>query len=172
MAENKYFYHGYDFCCGIESIEFLYKFLLSGKIKTRLGSICLYQKNDNFDYTNKGLYEKSSRSGWIDSCVVFVIKPSIDAYKFEYDDSLVDEWRTCKDIDFSDVVGICFPTNFFECSPKYESALDIEKGIELHEKIDEIIDSYGWFVGNSSIDNFTDKLDEKLNNNKVLVNNK
>jgi len=51
MAENKYFYHGYDFCCGIESIEFLYKFLLSGKIKTRLGSICLYQKNDNFDYT-------------------------------------------------------------------------------------------------------------------------
>ena len=169
MENNKYFYHGFDFNVGIESIEFLYKYLLSGKIKTRLGSISLYKKNDDFDYENKDTLFKSSRCGWIDNCVVFVINPSISAYKFEYEDSLVDEWRTNKDIDFSQVVGICLPTGFFDLSPKYETALNIEKGVELHEKIDEIIDSYGWFVGNSSESNFTDVIDEKLKNKKIKL---
>ena len=168
MADNKYFYHGYDFCCGIESIEFLYKFLLSGKIKTRMGNISLYKKNDDFDYDDKERFFKSSRCGWIDNCVVFVIKPDILAYKFDYEDSLVDEWRTNKDIDFSDVVGICLPAGFFDLDPKYELPLDIERGLELQEKINEIISSYGWFVGNSSEKDFTDKLDMTLKD-KVLI---
>lgn len=166
MENNKYFYHGFDFNVGIESIEFLYSFLKSGKIKSRVGRVCLYRKNDSVDYSIEDNYIRSARSGWIDNCVVFVISPDISAYKLEGDDNLVDEWRCPSDIDFSKVVGICLPPNFFECSPKYETTLEIERGIELHEKIDEIISEYGWFVGDSSIPNFTDNLDESLNNKK------
>ena len=81
---------------------------------------------------------------------------------------MVDEWRTNKDIDFSDVVGICLPVGFFDLDSKYESPLDIERGLELQEKINEIISSYGWFVGNSSEKDFTDKLDMTLKD-KVLI---
>ena len=168
MADNKYFYHGFDFNIGYESIMFLRDFLRSGKIACRLGRICLYQKNDDFDYTNKDLFMKSARSGWIDGCVVFVISPEIDATKFEYEDSLVDEWRTYEDIDFSKVVGICIPSNFFKCSKKYEKPEDILNAKKAEKEIKKIIKSYKWFVVNSKSDNFTDKLDESLNKDKTL----
>lgn len=168
MANNKYFYHGFDFNVGYESIMFLRNFLRSGKICCRLGMICLYQKNDDFDYNNKDLFFKSARSGWIDGCVVFVINPDIEAKKFEYEDSLVDEWRTYEDIDFSKVVGICIPSNFFNCSKKYERPEDIVKAKGAEKEIKEIIKSYGWFVANSMTNNFTDKLDNSLKQEKTL----
>lgn len=168
MADNKYFYHGFDFNVGYESIMFLRDFLRSGKICCRLGRICLYQKNDDFDYNNKDLFFKSARSGWIDGCVVFVIRPEIDAVKFEYEDSLVDEWRTYEDIDFSKVAGLCIPSNFFKCSKIYEKSEDIVKAKCAEKEIKKIIKSYGWFVINSMTDNFTDILDESLNREKTL----
>ena len=173
-----YFYHGVSDMVDEESLTYFIKILKSGQLKTRqeiygeksnfkqdYNHVCLYRKNQDYDYNVPGALLKSARGGWIDGSFVFVISPDIDAEKASSQDTdLVDEWRSCGPISFDKIVAIGIPfksllmarIQFPECySDEYQQKLDF---------ILDFAQNNGWQVVNTDEKDFCDKLDELLDN--------
>lgn len=188
---NKYYYHGFESFYGYygESIEKMLKLLCEGIITRnevrkyndeRYNHVCLYRKNDDYDYSDKSVLLKSARSGWIDRCFVFVISPDIEAKKVDIRDTtgfdnegnsfsdLIDEWRSVGDIIPSKIVGVAIPYNSIKkyLSDGFYSNLELEKDKEKVKKLlpmlEEYVLSQNLFIANSNIPNFTDELDSNL----------
>ena len=177
---NKYFYHGiesYYGCLG-ETIEIVYKILQEG-LKTRnqvrnyqdndFNHVCLYRKNDDWDYNIPGNIYKSARAGWIDNSFVFIISPEIIAVKeLEEKTDLVDEWRSINDIPPDKIIGIALP---FESINDYLNETTDEEVIEDQKKLKKflpLVADYAiknnLFYTDSEIPNFTEELDKTLSN--------
>ena len=178
---DRYYYHGIEAYSGatIETFKLINKILEEGLIARNkvldLGSefshVCLYRKNEEFNYDDPERINVSARSGWIDNCFVFVISPNISTYKAENDSSkgkvetnLVDEWRSVGDIKPDKFVGLGLPFGFIE----EELSSDIyseEERREMKKRFEKVVSDakeLGLFIVNSEEENFTDRLDELL----------
>ena len=123
---NHYFYHGIECYSGTigYSAQLVIKILEEGIIMRNIISqygddkfnhVCLYKKNDDYDYDSPDCLIHSARKGWIDHSFVFIINPEIEARKAtEEETNLVDEWRCYKNISPDDIVGIALPYEVIE----------------------------------------------------------
>ena len=85
---KRYYYHGVSDLLDEISLDIMLNIIKTDGIKTRneIGNlndskyehVCLYKKNNRFDYSDKKSYFRSARSGWIDHCFVFIISPNIN----------------------------------------------------------------------------------------------
>lgn len=181
-----YFYHGFDpGYIDKESVEHMLRIINSGGIKTRkeLGGhqdegfnhVCLYRKNDNYDYTSDDMFLKSARAGWINNCMVFVISDDIDAKYLPPDTevegmglptNLVDEWRYFDDIPLNKIVGLALPLDSFKTALDGKDPIltseEIEELREALKELKQVCDKLGLKVFNSEKKDFTDLLDSKL----------
>lgn len=181
-----YFYHGFEpFGLDKESVEYMLEIINSGGIKNRkdvrnytdesLKHICLYRKNENYDYTDENWIFNSARGGWIDNCMVFVISDDIDAkYLPPHTNiegmgpstNLVDEWRYFDDIPMDKIVGIAIPLNSFkeilDGKITYFKPEEVEEIRSALKELKQVCKKLGLKVFNSEKKNFTDLLDSKL----------
>ena len=168
---ERYYYHGFDHLGYEDGIKFMTNIILSGGIKTRndvaslnddsFEHVCLYKKNDDYDYSDEKNYYKSARYCYIDKCMSFVVSPSIDAERKV--GSYIDEYRSIGNIPNSKIVGIAIP---FEQIYNYSKELNSDGKKHLEELLKRLIDAattFGFSIHNSDEENFTDKLDEQLN---------
>ena len=182
---ERYYYHGIESYLDEEAsmLETMLTIIKSGAIKTfnnlngtnseGMNHICLFKKNDSFDYEHREPYPMgpmSSLDAWIGNGVVFVISPDIDAYQAKYTSNyrreegttnIIDEWRTNSDIPLEKIVGIALPLDTI----KEEMETSKVWGEKLNQLL-EIAKQYGWFIVNSEDVAFTDKLDSQLSNKK------
>lgn len=182
---ERYYYHGIELMLDDEatSLEIMINIIKSGAIKTwtdlnkrnneGMNHICLYRKNEEFDYEHREPFPigpMSALDGWINNGIVFVILPEINAYKpivnknysrSQNGTNIIDEWRTNENIPLEKIVGIALPLKSIEemISDKQEYSQN------WYTKLNQILSiakEYGWFVANSEDKNFTDNLDEQL----------
>ena len=89
---DRYFYHGIEAYPGVMgwAVQLMIKILNEGIIvrnqarnfnDDRFNHVCLYRKNEEYDYEGKEGSLNSARDGWIDDCFVFVVSPEIEARK-------------------------------------------------------------------------------------------
>ena len=83
---DRYYYHGFDHGDIEWGIMQMLKISKEGiNSREHLGEdfnhVCLYRKNEDFDYSKDDHILKSARGGWIDFCCGFIISPSIEAEK-------------------------------------------------------------------------------------------
>ncbi len=185
---DRYYYHGIEAYSGatIETFELINKILEEGLIARNkvldLGSefshVCLYRKNEEFNYDDPERINESARSGWIDNCFVFIVSPEIEAHKANNDSSngddltnLVDEWRSVGDIKPDKIVGLGLPYGFIE--EELESDIySEEERREMRKKFEHIVScckELGLFIVNSEDKNFTDKVDNTLGKDSKLI---
>ena len=109
MNQTHLYYHGFEpFRNLSESVKHLIDIINHGELKLRdeknpiLQHICLYRKNDNYDYSSPKAKKESARYSWIDHCIVFVISGGIKATYLPPHTTIdglglppdqVDEWR-------------------------------------------------------------------------------
>lgn len=186
---ERYYYHGIETFLDDEAscLEMMIDIIKSGAIKTfnnvngtnseGMNHICLYKKNDSFDYEHREpipMGPMSALDAWIGSGVVFVISPDINAYQAKYTPeykrheggtNIIDEWRTDEDIPLEKIVGLALPLDTI----RQEMQDNKVWGEKLNQLL-EIAKQYGWFVVNSEDVAFTDKLDNDLKNKKHQLN--
>ncbi len=195
---DKYFYHGVgEFCYGAicQSIEVMIKILNEGiinrnKIRNyedeKYNHVCLYRKNDDYEYNFETILS-SARGSWIDGGFVFIISPSVEAFKVEtskgtgFDENgvpftnLIDEWRSFGDIPVDKIEGIALPFQYIEeyfSDDVYDDLDPLEDKDFLRERLSSLIElanSRGLIVADSCVPNFTDILDEDLSTKKGLL---
>ena len=174
---DSYFYHGIECYPGYmaEVAQLMIKILNDGIItrnqarkynNDKFNHICLYRKNDKYNYDVEGAVAHSARGGWIDQCFVFIINPQIEARKaMEEDTDLVDEWRCYNNISPDNIVGIALPFELIEDYLK-EQFEEEKEDRELLKKsittIMEITKRLNIPVYDSGKENFTDELDSTL----------
>lgn len=182
---KRYFYHGIEPDISLyETIEILITIIESGGIKRRniingiedneLNHICLYKKNENYDYAAPDVLLDSARGGWIDNCMVFVIsdeinarhiEPNVDTGGYGLKTNLVDEWRCFADIPLDKIIGIALPLDSISKALEgkneflYDEEIDILKNDLL--KLKELCNKYGFKLFNSEEKDFVDKLDSQ-----------
>lgn len=179
---DNYYYHGIEGYDGV-SAQICVKILKEGILMrnivrnyndNRFNHVCLYKKNNKYDYDSPDFLIDSARGGFIDHCFVFVINPQIKARKATRKETdLVDEWRCYSNISPSDIVGIALP---FESIIDYlNSDFDDEETIKDKEllkesltTIEKITEQLNIPIYNSDKENFTDEIDSELQNNKTL----
>ncbi len=178
-----YYYHGFEPYSGIigRSMQLMFKILSEGiKVRNQVSNryddkynhVCLYKKNDEYDYDEKDAIYKSARGGWIDKCFVIVINPDIDAYKVPVgvDTDLVDEWRCDHNIPPSEFVGIALPLSEIETylieNDEYDKE-DREILKEYYPKVLDLAKILGLTVYDSEQKDFTDIIDFELSKNKI-----
>ena len=185
---ERYYYHGIEVYENFsDTLEIVLKILKEGinvrdayfqGEKSEYNHVCLYKKNEDYDYNYENMIN-SARSGWIDHCCVFVIDPNLATLKAPSSTlneanavtNLVDEWRSNGSISLDKIVGLALPLNsigkFLNSKPRWEEIkIDQEKTKDFLNKIKIIAKEMGLFIVNSDIDNFTDKLDLQLNEQK------
>lgn len=182
---ERYYYHGIENFIDEDaaSLETMLTIIKSGGIKTfnnlngttseGMDHICLFKKNDSFDYEHREPYPigpMSSLDAWIGNGIVFVISPEIEAYQATYTPdyrrhegttNIVDEWRTNSDIPLEKIVGLALPLDTIKEEMEHNKAW----GEKLNQLL-EIAKQYGWFIVSSEDVAFTDKLDSALSNKK------
>lgn len=184
------FYHGFEPWDYVESIQHMIEIINSGGLKKRntvinldddnLSHICLYRKNESFDYNAPNSLQKSARGGWIDSCMVFVVSsdisasylpPNIKKEGYGLKTNLVDEWRCFEDIPLDKIIGVAIPLNSIKDALDGKDEFYNEEEItRLKEKLielKEICDKLNLRTFNSEIKNFTDKIDEQYFNKTI-----
>lgn len=185
---KRYYYHGIEQRVGLAGIETIEEIINSGAIRPRpiqidenttINRLCLYRKNEDYDYNNKGNILTSARDGWIDNCMFFVILPDIEASKTplgtENDYSLlytnlIDERRTSNPIPLNRIVGIAFPfETIIEDLEKYgpewfvdEDLIERPNRLLILKRIIDFAKKQGWMILNSNEENLCDRLDEQL----------
>lgn len=183
---NKYYYHGiepYHGCMG-DAAEVVVKVLQEGLINRssisgfsddNYNHVCLYKKNDNYDYTAPDAILNSARGGWIDSGFVFVISPDIEAKKASSNvTDLVDEWRSLGNIPPTKIVGLALPYDLIKeyLNEEFfndETELDKQRLKKFLVIIENIAFDRGIFITNSEILGFTDILDFELSNSNGKI---
>ena len=188
---EKYFYHGIEGMSGYfsEVLNIILNILNEG-LKTRndrldrnnpdydkYNHVCLYQKNDDYDYSAPDALLRSARGGWIDHGFVIIVSPDVEATKVQVSDytgfnegeavtNLVDEWRSNGSIPPSKFVGVALPYVWLKEDLDYcdeEEKRNVSLAIQ---KIESICHLNGWIIANSDEENFTDILDSSLNEMK------
>ncbi|MBR4262529.1 MAG: hypothetical protein IKQ35_04120 [Bacilli bacterium] len=178
-----YYYHGVEAYYGTlgYSANLIVKMLEEGIIvrstargfeDEELRHVCLYKKNEEYDYSSPDASLESARGGWIDGQFVLIINPEIKARKATSNETnLVDEWRCDSNIPPTDIVGIALPFKYIE---EYldEESLDEEEEKD-HEllrtsikRIREIAKALNIEIYDSEEKDFTDKIDATLSNQK------
>ena len=191
---ERFFYHGMEACYGLYSyhINIMINVLEKEGLRTRndvrehnnekFEHVCLYKKNEEYDYSQDNFFLKSARGAWIDHGFVYVVSPDILAEKVQYSPrtgfvgngiittDLVDEWRSVGPIPNTKIEGIALP---FDAIKEYlnedinsndkEILEDKKQLIELLLKLKSLAESMGIFIVDSDEKDFTDKLDEQLN---------
>lgn len=194
---ERYFYHGRESYFGLHgyNISVMINILQNDGLKIRnevrdyqdseYAHVCLYKKNEGYDYTEENALLKSARGGWIDGCFVFVLSPDVPAIKVKYNNgsvgfdennnpitNLVDEWRSIGSISNEKIKGIAIP--FDEINEYLNGEIDKDKGIlkdkklviELLPKLINLAENMGLFIVNSNEKDFVDRLDNELNRSK------
>ena len=137
-----------------------------------LEHVCLYKKNEEYDYNNISDTSETALSGWINHCFVFVINPNIKAVKTKYEDThLVDEWRCNRDILPSEIIGIALPFTSIDkyLNEDYEDEETIKDKKEVREYLPILINlatKLGLNIYDSDNETFTEEIDSQLNDNK------
>ena len=174
-----YFYHGVSDMLDEESLTYFITILKSRQeifeeessknLEQDYDHVCLYRKNQYYDYNNPEAILNSARAGWIDHSFVFVISPDIDAEKASSQDTnLVDEWRSRGSISFDKIVAIGIPFDSIEMDRTRFPELYSD---EYQRKLDFILEfaqNNGWQVENTDETDFCDRLDKSLDNQKSL----
>lgn len=188
---ERYFYHGLGDWFIDEVLDRVIDILKSGAIKTRdevhdwndeqYRHICLYRKNDDYEYNEDSIIS-SARGGWIDHCPFFIISPDINAEKVtlgnttevidgkEYT-NIPDEWRTRENIPFDKIVGIALP---FDGLKEERNRWPDSVSDDFNDKLKWIIDfanEKGWMIENSDEKGLCDRLDQELNEKKLMDRN-
>ena len=174
---NGYFYHGiesYPGCMG-EIAQLMIKILNDGIIvrnqaekynDDKFNHVCLYRKNDEYDYNEEENLVHSARNGWINNCFVFIINPQIEARKAtEEETDLVDEWRCDYNISPDNIVGIALPFEYINEYLNEQNEYEKEDRELLRKsltKIMEIARQFNLIVCDSDKENFTDELDSTI----------
>lgn len=176
-----YFYHGIETYYGTygHSIELMLKILKEG-IKTRkevhnhfddeLNHVCLYKKENDFDYNDERYRFKSARSSWIDNCFVFIISNEVEAVKATNEETdILDEYRSVGSIPPSRIKGIALPMEaikeYLEEETKDDEIInDQEKLRNLLPIITDYALNNNLIIVDSCLPNFTDELDNSLIN--------
>ena len=177
---NGYFYHGIEFYPGtiLDTIKKCIKIMdegieLRGIIRgfsdENMNHICLYHKNDEYDYQNHLSLLHSARGGWIDGQFVFIIDSDIDAKKAEIgrETDLIDEWRCYEKILPEKFVGVALPFDGIqellnEDVDYNEEDKDIVR--QYWNMLIEKVQSMGLILVNSDDKDFTDNFDNQINN--------
>lgn len=196
---ERYYYHGMEFFygCVSETIELIIKIIQNEGLKTRneinaqnderYNHVCLYKKNDDYDYSTQETIIKSARGGWIDKNFVFIISPDILAEKVQigqttgFDENgkavsdLIDEWRSIGNIPTSQIVGLALPYDGIneylnDDFNDYDDEIieDKEKVKKLLPMLELIASNIGIFIVNSDEPNFTDILDSSLSEQRNI----
>ena len=181
---ERYYYHGIETYSDEEAscLETMITIIKSGAIKTSnnitgknvegMNHICLFKKNDEFDYEHRefGSDPMSALDAWIGCGVVFIISPDINAYKPVYkaaynrqngETNIVDEWRIDEDIPLEKIVGLALPFDIIKDEAEYNKVW-----AEKLQQLLIIAKEYGWMVVDSGDVHFTDKLDNELDKKK------
>lgn len=183
---EKYYYHGFEFYPGAlnDAICKMLSILDEG-LKTRneirdyqdssYQHICLYKKNDSYNYHDELAFLHSARGGWIDHCFVVIIDSGIDAYqaRLGIDTDLVDEWRCDEDIDPSHFVGVGLPIKTIQdylnsFSSLEEERIDQEQARKSFCTLCEKIDSCHIPLVDSDQEFFTDEFDSSTDRIRSL----
>ena len=180
------YYHGLEIVAGSygTAIKNMMKIIEEG-LKTRneirkfndtnFNHICLYKKNNEYDYHEELSFLHSARGGWIDHCCVFIIHPDICARKAieGVETNLVDEWRCYDDIPTSKFVGIALPFQSFNeylDSPNNSEEERVEKETirkDLSSLLSKAME-LDLEIVNSDQEDFTDKFDENYSSNHLI----
>ena len=175
---SKYFYHGIEFYPGVvgSAAEIMLRILNEG-ILTRnrahryndsnLEHVCLYQRNDEYDYEGVDSCLNSARGAWMDHNFFFVINPNINARKaiLGEETDLVDEWRYDGNISPDDIVGIALPYKNIEyyLNEDYEEDIEDKKLFRSSfSEIMKIVEERHLQVFDSDQDGITDIIDATL----------
>ena len=174
---SSYFYHGIECYYGAVGyaaklvIKILEEGILMRNVVHQFGDanlnhVCLYKKNDDYDYDSPDSLINSARGGWINHGFVFIINPQIEARKTTREESnLVDEWRCYNNISPDDIVGIALPN---EAIKEYlnedleDEREDRELLKESLKRIMEITKQLNIPIYDSDKENFTDEIDSTL----------
>lgn len=179
---DRYFYHGIEAYPGVMgwAVQLMIKILNEGIIvrnqarnfnDDKFNHVCLYRKNEEYDYEGKEGSLNSARDGWIDNCFVFVVSPEIEARKATSEETnLVDEWRCYSNISPDKIVGVAIPFSYIDEYFKDDCFQDEEDRQLLREalkKLKEMCSQLNIPIYDSQRKNFTDELDAKLQKTKV-----
>ena len=177
-----YFYHGIEFYPGAvgKVIQLLIKILDEGLIfrsqasgfeDEKMNHICLYKKNEDYDYNSDLALIHSARGGWIDGQFVFIIDQNVDARKaiLGSETNLVDEWRCFQNISPTKFVGIALPVDSIEDYLNEKSYDEIEEQDKVAVKqylpvLIEKAQSMKLAIEDSGQPNFTDYYDNLASN--------
>ena len=173
---TRYFYHGIEGWPGTfgNSVQVMIKILSEGIIirnqvrgykNNDFNHVCLYKRNEEFDYDNPNNVVLSARNYWMSHGFVFVLNPEIDATKTNFEETdLVDEWRCYHNIPPSEIVAIAIP---FEDINEYLKEEDLEEEDEEDRKLlveglvtlKNMAEQLNIPIYDSCVNNFTDELD-------------
>ena len=179
---DNYYYHGIECYAGVIGYvaNIVTKILEEGIITRNaarkynddnLNHICLYKKNNEYDYDSPNAILHSARGGWIDHSFVFIINPQIEARKATKEETnLVDEWRCYNNISPKDIVGIALPLEVIENYLNDEHIEEEKDDVELLKtsltKIKKMTKILNIPIYDSDKKDFTDELDSKLQHTK------
>jgi hypothetical protein len=157
---NGFYYHGSESYYGAigHTIKKISKILDEGLLmrsvannfdNEKLNHVCLYKKNNKYNYDDMAVYLNTARAGWIDNGFVIVINPELDAVKTKVGEEtdLVDEWRYYGNIHNSNFVGVALPFSTIReylDSESYDEYVEIDKEIAkeylpiLFEKVEKM----------------------------------
>ena len=77
---TRFYYHGLGDFYPEVSLDIVLEIIKSGSLKTRdevrnigggYAHVCLYKKNEDYDYNELNTMLKSARSGWIEHCITY-----------------------------------------------------------------------------------------------------
>lgn len=184
---ERYFYHGIGDYVDTTMIDKMLEIIDSGGLKSRsvirgfsdeYNHVCLYKKNEDYDYSDINALIHSARGGWIDHCFGFIISPDVSAKKVKTSNwggfeelgalgtDLVDEWRSDGDISLDKIVGIMLPfDSISDCKREFSDFLTDDFDTKLFDLVNSA-NNLGLMVINSDEVDFCDKLDEQLNTSK------
>jgi hypothetical protein len=130
-----------------------------------IAHVCLYRKNEEYDYTRLFATVKSARGGWIDSCFVIIINPDIEARQAtKRGTDLVDEWRCYSTITPDHFAGIALPWDSINeaLEEKNYDPEDRKLVSKYFKKVWDKARDRGLPIYNSESKNFPDIVDEEL----------
>ena len=179
---KRYFYHGienYPLCYGSilkKVVSILEKGLIvRNKVnnynKDELNHVCLYRKNEEYDYEKDEYLINSARGNWIDGGFVFILNPNLNAIKTEIGEktNLVDEWRYFDNIPISEFRGIALPFSsireYLNTQHKKENEEDYKEWklfLEYYPKMLELISKLNLKKYDSEKPDFTNEIDNEL----------
>jgi len=171
MIMGKYYYHGIGDIIDERTLDTMLKIMDEGILSRenvrdmgdKYNHVCLYRKDDQFDYSSEEYFLSSARAGWIDNCFFFIVSDQVRAEHAGSDvTNLVDEWRCYDNIYIDKIEGIAIPFDIINSMKDSYPDIITPSFMEKLNRIIDIATKRGWKIENSNEKDLCDRLDNEL----------